>query len=67
MMLAGNAQCQQCVVKQLFRYMAGRHEGPGDKPVLERAYEEFRASGFQFQELLVALTKWSAYLPERQN
>ena len=53
--LAASAQCQQCVVKQLFRYANGRHEEAGDQPVLDRAFEDFRHSGFQFQELLASL------------
>ena len=28
--LAASRQCQECVVKQLFRYQAGRVEGVGD-------------------------------------
>ena len=29
-MLARTPQCQECIVKQLFRYMAGRHDTPAD-------------------------------------
>ncbi|HUQ93966.1 MAG TPA: DUF1592 domain-containing protein [Bryobacteraceae bacterium] len=58
--LAASPQCQQCVVKQLFRYMSGRHEAPADRVVLERAFEDFQKSGFQFQELMISLARWSA-------
>jgi Protein of unknown function (DUF1587)./Protein of unknown function (DUF1592)./Protein of unknown function (DUF1595)./Protein of unknown function (DUF1588)./Protein of unknown function (DUF1585). len=54
--LAGNAQCQECVAKQLFRYMAGRHETPADRVLIRKAFERFRSSGFRFQELLVSLS-----------
>jgi hypothetical protein len=55
--LAGSAQCQQCVVRQLFRYSRGRHEEVDDQPLLDRAYEEFRQSGFRFQALMMALAR----------
>lgn len=62
--LAGNDQCQRCIVKQLFRWAMGRVEGPADEPVLARAYEEFRASGFRFRRLLVALAKATELAPQ---
>jgi hypothetical protein len=58
--LAASPQCQQCVVKQLFRWMAGRHEGASDRAGLDRAYEDFRQSGFRFQELMISLAKQNA-------
>ena len=53
--LAGARQCQECVVKQLFRYVAGRHETPADAPRISRALSEFEKSGFRFQELMISL------------
>ncbi|MFN7933531.1 MAG: DUF1592 domain-containing protein [Bryobacteraceae bacterium] len=67
MILADSPACQQCVAKQLFRYMAGRHEGRPDKVVIGRAFEDFQKSGFQFTELMVSLTKWSTYPPQKVN
>ncbi|MBY0502608.1 MAG: DUF1592 domain-containing protein [Bryobacteraceae bacterium] len=61
--LAESAQCQECVVKQAFRYLMGRHETSADAAALARATQEFRASGFQFTELLVSLMKWTTYPP----
>lgn len=58
--LAGDPTCQQCVVKQLFRYMAGRHETLADRGAVEKSFEDFKKSGFQFQELIVALAKHSS-------
>ncbi|MCS7023565.1 MAG: DUF1592 domain-containing protein [Bryobacteraceae bacterium] len=59
--LAAEPTCQRCVVKQVFRYMAGRHETLADREVLEKSFEDFRRSGFQFQELIVALAKYSSF------
>jgi len=53
--LARSAQCQECVVKQYFRYIAGRTESPADRPMIARLVEEFRKSNFRFQELIVSL------------
>jgi hypothetical protein len=61
--LAASEQCQECVVKQVFRYAAGRHETLPDRRVIRKAYEDFSKSGFQFQELLVSLSRWMVYPP----
>ena len=53
--LARTPQCQECIVKQVFRYVAGRPETPADRPALNRAMEEFRNSGFNFRKMEVAL------------
>ena len=55
--LASSAQCQECVVRQVFRYMAGRRDTPEDAPLIRGALDEFRRSGFQFQQLLVSLVR----------
>lgn len=54
--LAKSPQCQECIVKQYFRYSAGRPEGPADRPAIRRALERFQASQFQFKELMLAIT-----------
>jgi hypothetical protein len=56
-MLARAPQCQECIVKQVFRYMAGRLDTPADRPSLNEALEDFRNSGFRLKELLVSLVK----------
>jgi hypothetical protein len=61
--LSASPQCQECVVKQLFRYAAGRHETAADRVVIRKAYEDFRRSGFLFQELLVSLSRWVIFPP----
>ncbi|MDX1982686.1 MAG: DUF1592 domain-containing protein [Bryobacteraceae bacterium] len=65
--LAATPQCQQCVVKQLFRWMAGRHEKGADKVVIERSFADFERSGFQFQEMMIALAKWSTFPEAGKN
>jgi hypothetical protein len=55
--LAKSVQCQECVVKQYFRYTAGRMDVPADRPLIRKALEEFRGSQFRFKELIVALTR----------
>lgn len=60
-------QCQQCVVRQLFRYAAGRHETTTDQLVIEQAYDDFKSSGFRFQELMVALSKYLVFPPGRNS
>lgn len=60
--LANEPGCQRCVVKQLFRWAVGRAEQTEDQPVIEKAFQRFRESGFQFQELIIALATSDTYL-----
>jgi hypothetical protein len=53
--LAGAELCQECIVKQVFRYMSGRRETRSDAPLIQAALHEFQKSGFRFKELLVSL------------
>jgi uncharacterized protein DUF1592/uncharacterized protein DUF1588/uncharacterized protein DUF1587/uncharacterized protein DUF1595/uncharacterized protein DUF1585 len=55
--LAKTPQCQECMVKQYFRYTAGRMETPADYPVIQQALEHFRNSQFHFQELIIAIAR----------
>lgn len=61
--LAASTQCQECVVKQLFRYAAGRHETAADRVVIRKSYDDFRESGFLFQDLIVSLSRWMIFPP----
>jgi hypothetical protein len=54
-LLAESNACQRCIVKQLFRYCVGREETAADQPVIEDLVAKFRASGYRFRELIVAL------------
>jgi hypothetical protein len=55
--LASSRICQECVVKQVFRYAFGRMETAADRETIRQAYAAFRESGFHFKELLVALVR----------
>ncbi|MDB4930418.1 MAG: uncharacterized protein JWM10_2902 [Myxococcaceae bacterium] len=60
----------QCVVRQVFRYAFGRPEvlGPSDDgPSIDRASERFRASGYSFRELLVAVVSSDAFRYGREG
>ena len=59
--LAARPECQECVVRQLFRYGWGRHELGVDRPVIQAALQRFRDSQFRFKELMISLV--SAYAP----
>jgi hypothetical protein len=62
LILAGSAECQECIVKQLFRYAYGRRETEADGPVLKDAAEVFRGSQFRLKTLLMFLAR-SLVLP----
>ena len=53
--LAASPQCQECMVKQYFRFVAGRTETPGDRPLIRRVFRDFKESGFQFKEMIVSM------------
>lgn len=59
--LAANIQCQECVVKQFFRYSMGRHETAADRPVIEKIVNDFRQSNYRFQSMIVSLVKWTQF------
>jgi hypothetical protein len=55
--LAANQRCQECIVKQLFRYGHGRIERDTDKEFLAAAYSRFKESGFRFKELMILIAR----------
>jgi hypothetical protein len=55
--LAKSAQCQECMVKQYFRYTVGRMETPADRPVLRQITDDFRKSQFRFIEMIVSMMR----------
>jgi len=67
LILAKTQQCQECIVKQVFRYMSGRQDTPADRPMLAQALEIFRNSGYQFKELMVALIKYREFPDSRRG
>jgi Protein of unknown function (DUF1592)/Protein of unknown function (DUF1588)/Protein of unknown function (DUF1595)/Protein of unknown function (DUF1587)/Protein of unknown function (DUF1585) len=61
-LLADSRACQECVVKQVFRFAFGRVETPADREVLKSVTTAFRESGFKFKELLIALVRAPQFL-----
>jgi len=55
--LAKSEQCQECVVKQYFRYISGRMETPADRPAIRQMLDEFRKSEFRFKRLMISLVR----------
>ena len=55
--LAKSVQCQECLVKQYFRYTLGRMETPADRSLIRNLLDVFKNSGFRFKELIVALMR----------
>jgi len=59
--LAASPQCQECLVKQVFRYALGRPETAADRPVIGRVFAAFRDSQFRFKELMIGIMKSTAF------
>jgi hypothetical protein len=55
--LADSPVCQECVVRQTFRYAYGRLETPADQETIHQLYGTFRDSGFHFKDLLIGLVR----------
>ncbi|MBK5294358.1 MAG: DUF1592 domain-containing protein [Acidobacteriia bacterium] len=55
--LAATPGCQECIVRQLFRYAFGRTDTAADQPAIQSLTASFRASGFRLKELLVGLAR----------
>ncbi len=55
--MARSPQCQECLVKQYFRYTAGRMETPADRPLMRQVFDDFRSSQFRFKELIISLVR----------
>jgi hypothetical protein len=63
--LAKSPQCQECMVKQYFRYTAGRSDTLADRPLIRKVTEDFRASGYRFQQVIISLTVLREF-PDRE-
>jgi hypothetical protein len=55
--LAASPVCQECIVRQLFRYAYGRLETTSDQETVHRLFVTFRDSGFKLKELLIGLVR----------
>ncbi len=60
--LADSPVCQECVVRQIFRYSYGRLETPSDQETVRQLYGTFRDSGFHFKDLLIGLVRSPEFL-----
>jgi hypothetical protein len=60
--LARNPVCQECIVRQMFRYAYGRLETSADEDNIHQLFATFRDSGFRFKELLIALVRSQEFL-----
>ena len=59
-LLAKSPRCQDCIVRQLFRYAAGRRETSDDAETIAQAAEAFRRSQFRFRELMITIAALTA-------
>ena len=60
--LAESPVCQECIARQMFRYAYGRLETDADEHTIDELYGQFKASGFKFKSLLVALVQSPEFL-----
>ncbi len=60
--LANSRICQKCIVKQVFRYLFGRHEASDDLRLIDAAYNRFESAGFRFRELILGLVVTEEFL-----
>lgn len=59
--LAGSAEVRRCYARQWFRFAAGRGEVESDAPSLDEVYTAFERSGFDVDELRLAIAKAPAF------
>ena len=62
--LAASPVCQQCIVRQMFRYSYGRLETSADEKTIDDLFGQFKGSGFRFKNLLIALVESPEFLRE---
>jgi hypothetical protein len=60
--LSKSPVCQECMVRQIFRYAFGRLETTSDEETIHQLFATFRDSGFHFQELLTGLVRSPEFL-----
>jgi hypothetical protein len=59
--LANSRDCQECIVKQMFRYAYARRETKADQKVIADATSVFRDSQFRLKALIMYLAKSLAF------
>jgi Protein of unknown function (DUF1592)/Protein of unknown function (DUF1588)/Protein of unknown function (DUF1595)/Protein of unknown function (DUF1587)/Protein of unknown function (DUF1585) len=62
--LAASPVCQECIVRQMFRYSYGRLETSADEKTIDDLFGQFKGSGFRFKNLLIALVESPEFLRE---
>ena len=60
--LAMSQVCQECIVRQIFRYAYGRMETAADEDTIHQLFTTFRDSGYHFKDLLIGLVKAPQFL-----
>ncbi|HUS06627.1 MAG TPA: DUF1592 domain-containing protein [Bryobacteraceae bacterium] len=65
--LANSPGCQECIVKQLFRYAYGRRETDTDRKLISEATTAFRDSQFRLKVLIIFLGRSLALPPSEGN
>jgi hypothetical protein len=60
--LAESPVCQECIVRQMFRYSYGRLETSADEKTIDDLFSRFKGSGFRFKQLLIALVQSPEFL-----
>jgi hypothetical protein len=60
--LAQTPVCQECMVRQIFRYAFGRLETSSDEETIHQLFATFRDSGFHFKDLLTGLVRSPEFL-----
>jgi hypothetical protein len=60
--LAQSTVCQECMVRQIFRYAFGRLETSADEETIHQLFASFRDSGFHFKYLLIGLVRSPQFL-----
>jgi hypothetical protein len=60
--LAQSNVCQECMVRQIFRYAFGRLETSSDEETIHQLFATFRDSGFHFKDLLIGLVRSPQFL-----
>ena len=64
--LKNSQVCQECVVRQAFRYAYGRMETSSDQETIRQLYAVFKNSGFHFKELAISIVKSPTFLEGSQ-
>jgi hypothetical protein len=54
--------CQECIVRQIFRYAYGRVETSADEDAIHQLFTSFHDSGYHFKDLLTGLVRSPQFL-----